>query len=216
MLLLFAWAGISFAEETVTRNHPTETILIARTGEQFQAPHVFTFHLLEIAQQRGRWLEPDFGVYDCGHGDYRELFIGGGPVYYQGKHVMLTQELFFAQDTGAAAHSARYFWIWPVANFQFTRKLSGEAVFVPCLPLNHSARLQYDFDRAKLEYAMNRVVTAGAGYSAYKYDGEAWQNKPFLTSTVSTRMGSFEFWLQKIPGGGQLQLRYQLVHEGRK
>jgi hypothetical protein len=127
----------------------------------------------------------------------------------------LTQELFFAQDTGPAAHGARYLWIWPVADFQFTPKLTGEAVVVPCLPLNRAARIQYDFDRAKVEYALSPKFLLGGGYSASKYASDAWLSKPFLTTTVSTREGAFEFWLQKTPGGGQIQMRYQLVHVGR-
>lgn len=215
LFLFLGWVSASFADEAVTHYNPATYVYIARTGQQFQAPHVWTYHLLECSRQRGRWIVPDFGVYDYGHGNYRELFIGGGPVYHHGKIVTLTQELYFTQDTGAAAHGARYLWLWPVADFQFTRKLTGEAVVVPCLPLNHAARLQYDLDRIKTEYALNRRATLGAGYSAYKYDGEAWQNKPFLTTTVSTRHGAFEFWLQKTPGGGQIQMRYQLVHVAR-
>ena len=46
---------------------------------------------------------------------------------------------------------------------------------------------------------------------AYQYLHQAWQNKPFVTTTLSTKVGAFEFWLQKLPGGSQLQLRYQLV-----
>ena len=36
-------------------------------------------------------------------------------------------------------------------------------------------------------------------------------NKPFVTTTVSTGVGAFEFWLQKMPIGGQVQLWYQLM-----
>jgi hypothetical protein len=36
-------------------------------------------------------------------------------------------------------------------------------------------------------------------------------NKPFLTTTISTLAGAFEFWLQKIPAGGQVEVRYTLV-----
>jgi hypothetical protein len=218
LFLFLGWVSVSFADEDVTHSNvthynPATYIYIARTGMQFQAPHVWTYHLLEYAEQRGRWIIPDLGVYDCGN--YRELFIGGGPVYHHGKIATLTQELFFAQDTGAAAHGARYLWIWPVTDFQFTPRLSAEAVVVPCLPLNRAARIQYDFDRAKLEYALDRRFTLGGGYSASKYASDAWLSKPFLTTTVSSRLGAFEFWLQKTPGGGQIQMRYQLVHAAR-
>jgi hypothetical protein len=40
--------------------------------------------------------------------------------------------------------------------------------------------------------------------------------RPFVTTTLSTNVGSFELWFQKMPDGAQVQLRYQLVwHSGR-
>jgi len=222
LLLFFSGLAFSHADEAASPSlpapqpsAPVQDIVILRTGEQFQAPHIVTYHLVELAQQRGRWLVPDFGVIDYGKGDFRELFLGGGPVYQYGKKVTFTQELFFAQDTGPAAHGARYLWPWPVFNFQFTPKLSSEVVAYLCIPLNHAAYMQYVLDRAKLERAVNRRLTLGAGLGFVKNAGQPWQNRHFLTSTINTRQGAFEFWLQKIPGGGQLQFRYQLVHSER-
>jgi hypothetical protein len=215
-LLAFLMGGLAFsnAEETAPQqfSSPVQDIVILRTGEQFQAPHVITYHLVEIAQQRGKWLVPDFGAIDYGKGNFRELFIGGGPIYHYGKMVTYNQELFFAQDTGSEAHGARYIWPWPVFNFQFTPRLSSEVVAYLCIPLNRAAYMQYDLDRAKLEYAVSRRLIAGGGLSLAKNAGHPWENKSFITTTVSTRHGTFEFWLQKTPGGGQIQMRYQLVH----
>jgi hypothetical protein len=42
--------------------------------------------------------------------------------------------------------------------------------------------------------------------------GQHWGNKPFLTTTFSTKEGAVEFWLQKIPAGAQIEIRYVLVH----
>jgi len=218
-LLAFLMGGLAFsnAEETAPQqsSSPVQDIVILRTGEQFQAPHVITYHLVEIAQQRGKWLVPDFGAIDYGKGNFRELFIGGGPIYHYGKMVTYNQELFFAQDTGPEAHGARYLWPWPVFNFQFTPRLSTEVVAYLCIPLNRAAYMQYDVDRAKLEYAVSRRLIAGGGLSLAKNAGHPWENKSFITTTVSTRHGTFEFWLQKTPGGGQIQMRYQLVHTRR-
>jgi len=215
-LLAFLMGGLAFshAEEVAPQRSSSsvQDIVILRTGEQFQAPYVMTYHLVELAQQRGKWLVPDFGVIDYGKGNFREFFVGGGPIYHYGKVVTYTQELFFAQDTGQAAHGARYLWPWPVFNFQFTPRLSSEVVAYLCIPVNRAAYMQYDLDRAKLEYAVNRTLTVGGGLSFAKNASEPWQNKHFFTSTLNTRQGAFEFWLQKVPGGGQLQLRYQLVH----
>jgi hypothetical protein len=106
-------------------------------------------------------------------------------------------------------------WPWPVFNFQFTPKLSSEVVAYLCIPLNHAAYMQYDVDRAKLEYALNRRLALGAGYNGSKDAGHPWLNKPFFTSTLNTREGAFEFWVERMPGGGQLQVRYQLLHSER-
>jgi hypothetical protein len=214
--LTCGWADEgSFTPLPSSSSAPVEDIVIVRTGEEFQAPHVLTYHLVELAQQRGRWVVPDFGAIDYGHGNFRELFIGGGPIYHYGKMVTYNQELFFAQDTGPVAHGARYLWPWPVFNFQFKPRLSSEVVAYLCIPLNRAGYMQYDLDRAKLEYAASRRVTVGAGYTLSKDAGHPWQNKPFLTSTLNTREGGLEFWLQRLPGGGQLQLRYQLIHNER-
>jgi hypothetical protein len=216
-LLAFLMGGLAFsnAEETAPQqfSSPVQDIVILRTGEQFQAPHVITYHLVEIAQQRGKWLVPDFGAIDYGKGNFRELFIGGGPIYHYGKMVTYNQELFFAQDNPAQRLTGRA--TFGPGRSSTSSSLPGSPPRLSptlCIPLNRAAYMQYDLDRAKLEYAVSRRLIAGGGLSLAKNAGHPWENKSFITTTVSTRHGTFEFWLQKTPGGGQIQMRYQLVH----
>jgi hypothetical protein len=123
--------------------------------------------------------------------------------------------LYFSQDVGPDSHGARSIWVWSVLDFNFTPRWQAEVVVYPTIPLNHAAQAAFDVDRAKLEYALHRKFLMGGGYSASICDGGTWKNKPFLTTTVSSRIGSFEFWLQKMPDGGQVQVRYTLIHSER-
>lgn len=211
LFLLLGGVSTSFADEAVTQSGPPISIFIARTAEQFQAPHVFTYHMLEYEEMHGKWIIPDIGAFDDGHGNYHEFFAGVGAQYYTGKKVALTEEPYFAQDTGAAGHRARYLWLWTQADFQFAPKLTSVVVLLPCLPLNHGANLEYDIDRAKVEYAFWKHVTLGAGYSGTKFPGSDWSNTPYMVTKVTTHEGIFEFWAQKTDGGGQLQVRYMLI-----
>jgi hypothetical protein len=166
---------------------------------------------MEFFQARGDWILPDFGSLDFYHGNYREFFVGTGRTLHKSKTVTWLEELYFAQATGSAANSARYLWPWTLVDVRFTSQLTSEVVYFPYVPLNHSAHFQHVLERAKVEYAPSRTWKFGAGYGAYQYGGQPWQHKPFVTTTISTKVGSFESWLQKMPGGGQVQLRYQLV-----
>src|ERR1039457_268818 len=96
-----------YAEPVAPPHQPPLSIYIVRTGEQLQAPHVLTYHMVEYAQQRGRWIYPDVGYYDEGHGDVRQWFVGVGAEIYHGEHAIWTQELYFTQGTGSAAHHLR-------------------------------------------------------------------------------------------------------------
>jgi len=213
-LILFfflGWVSPGFADEAVIQNGPPISIFIARTAEQFQAPHVFTYHMLEYEEMHGKWIIPDIGAYDDGHGNYHEFFAGLGAQFYTGKNLALTEEPYFAQDTGAAGHRARYLWLWTQADLQFARKLTGTVVVYPSFPLDHGAHVEYVVDRAKAEYAFWKHVALGGGYAGDKSPGSDWSNKPFVESKVTTREGIFEFWAQKTDGGGQLQMRYMLI-----
>jgi hypothetical protein len=193
----------------------TSTVFIARGGEHLDPPHVMSYHYLQLLHQRGKWIYPDVGYVDYAHGNYREVFLGAGRTLINGKHLTLTEELYFVQALGPAAKSARYVWPWTMLQIHFTPKLSSETVYFPYVPLNNSATIQHVLERSKLEYAVRASWKVGAGYGGYKYGDSEWQHNPFLTTTLSTRAGAFEFWLQKTPGSAQLQLRYALASIGR-
>ena len=213
---LFAIALSGVAATARAQSSPaTTSFLMARTGVRTDAPLVGTYRYLEFFQARGDWVLPDFGALDFYHDTYREFFLGAGRTLYHSTAVTWVEELYFAQATGSLAQSARYLWPWTMVDVRFMSQLTGEVVYFPYVPLNRSAHFQHVLERAKVEYAPNRVWKLGAGYGAYQYRGQPWQNKPFVTTTLSTNVGSFEFWLQKMPGGAQVQLRYQLAwHSG--
>lgn len=198
-------------DNTPVVNHAT-TILVARTGMRLDAPHAGTYHLLEVFQLRGKWVYPDMGYIDFATDNYHEVFVGAGRTLHDSKKLTVVEELYFDQAIGPAAKSAQYLWPWTLVDIRFTPKLTSEVVYFPYLPLNQSARIQHVLERAKVEYAINKMWKVGGGYAGYKYGDNRWQNKPLITTTVSTRAGAFEIWVQKMPGGAQVQVRYILVH----
>ena len=210
LFLLFLGLPATFAEPAAPQ--PPLSIYIVRTGEPLQAPHALTYHMYEYILMRGRWILPDIGYYDDGHANDGQWFAGGGAEIYSGKHATYTQEVYAVQEAGSAARNQRYLWGWPVLDLRFTPRLTSQTVVLPIVPIDRAARWALDVDRAKVEYALRPNFQAGAGYSSSKSAGDAWQNKPFLTTTVTNRTGAWEFWLQRVPGGAQIQLRYQLVH----
>jgi hypothetical protein len=212
VLFLFVCCHASFAEPA--DSHQPLSIYIVRTGEQFQAPHVLTYRMVEYAQMRGRWIVPDVGYYDGGHANDTQWFAGVGEELYRGEHLTWTQEIYAVQETGSAAHDQRFLWIWPVLDLRFNPRLAAQAVVYPTVPIDRSAKWGIDVDRAKLEYAVRRNIQAGAGYSSSKCEGVPWKNKPFVTTTLTNKTGAWELWLQRVPGGAQIQLRYQLVNQG--
>lgn len=213
ILLVFFASLPSALAESAEPNRPL-SIYIVRTGEQLQAPHVLTYRMLEYAQERGRWIFPDIGYYDGGHANDALWFAGAGGEVYRGERITWTQELYAAQEAGSAAHNQRSLWVWPVLDLRLKPRLTSEIVAYPTLPLDRTAQWGFSVDRAKLEYAVRPHFLAGAGYSSSKCEGSPWQNKPFLTSTAINRTGAWEFWMQRIPGGAQVQLRYQLMRHG--
>ena len=179
---------------------PTKTFFLARTGESLTRPYIGEIHYLEFFQIRKKWIYPDIGYVDFAHGNYREFFIGGGRTFYDGKFATWDQELLYVQATGAAAASARYLQPWSMLRVRFTPKLTSETVYFGYFPLNDSAHIHHVIERAKVEYAVKKHWKVGAGYAGVKFDGVPWVNKPLLTTTISTKAGAFEFWLQKNPG----------------
>ena len=212
-LLCLGGALPAFAQSTTdSTSKATTTIVIARTGIRLDAPHVGTYHYVEVIRSPGRWIYPDVGYLDFATNAYRELFAGGGLALRDSKRMTLIQELFFDQAFGPAARSARYLVPWTMLQIRFTPKFASETVYFPYVPLNRAARIQHILERAKVEYAIKRPWKSGVGYGGYQYGDLPWQHRPFLTTTLSTRVGAFEFWLQRMPRGAQVQFRYLLVH----
>jgi hypothetical protein len=218
-LLCLCTAVRSFAQDPApagyTADTPTKSFLLARTGESLNGPYIGTIHYLEFFQVRKKWVYPDIGYLDFAHNYYREFFIGGGRTLYDGKIASWDQELLYDQALGPAARSARYLQPYTIFRVYFTPKFRNETDCFLYLPLNDSARIHFVLERAKFEYSLTKKWKIGAGYAGNKFPGVSWVNKPFLSTTISTPAGAFEFWLQKIPGGAQVQFRYALVHTSR-
>lgn len=191
---------------------PTKSFFLARTGERVNAPQIGIIHYLEFFQIRKKWIYPDIGYVDFAHDNYREFFVGGGRTLYDGKFATWDQELLYLQATGPAARSASYLQPWSMVRVRFAPMLTSETVYFLYFPLNDTARFHQVIERAKLEYALKKRWKVGAGYAGTKPVGGKWLNKPFLTTTISTKAGAFEFWLQRIPGGEQVEARYVLIH----
>ncbi len=191
-------------------SHPVTDFYILRTGEQIQAPHIVTYRVAEWAQQRGRWILPDFGYYDTGYGKDQLWFTGAGADLTRSKHFDWEQEIYFAQEAGPESTNKRSLWIWPVFDVRFRPRLTGEFVPYPTIPLDRAEKAGFAVDRAKIEYAATYHWKAGLGYAGCSEAG-GWKNSPFLTTSRATRVGKFEFWLERISGGAQVQLRYMLV-----
>jgi hypothetical protein len=188
---------------------------MARWGERLEAPHVAVIHYLEFFQIRNKWIVPDIGYVDFGHGNYREFFFGGGRTLVDTSFATWDQELLYVQTTGPASQNAGYLQPWSMLRLRFTPKFTNETVYFAYLPLNDPARFHQVIERAKLEYAVKKRWKVGAGYAGTRPVGGHWINKPFLTTTISTKEGAVEFWLQKIPAGEQIEVRYALVHSSR-
>jgi hypothetical protein len=208
LLLLLLPAPSPAAEEN---SPPVVNIYILRAAEQLQAPHVITYRVFEWAQERGRWIVPDFGYFDTGYGKEQIWFAGAGAKLVHSRHVDWEQELYVSQEAGPDSENKRSLWIWPVVNMRFPARLSAQVAAYPTLPLNRAQRWGYDVDRSKLERMLGSKWSVGVGYAGGICDSRTWENKPFFTATRRTKLGNFEFWLQSIPDGSQAQVRYLLV-----
>jgi hypothetical protein len=192
----------------------TTTVILAREAQRFSSPANSTMHYLEGFQIRHGWVIPDVGYIDFGHSDYREVFMGRGYTLVDGQHLSLIEEGFFVQASGVAAHQARYMMPWTMLQYRFTDKLGGEAVYFPYIPINNAGRKQHVLERAKLERKLNTRWKAGAGVGGYKFADNVWSTRPFVTTTLSTRWGDWEFWLQRLPENKpQFQIRYAIARQ---
>ena len=213
VLLLVPFAVLPpFLAQNAPPPSETTTIFLARHAQTLQRQSTATMHYLELFQIRRRWVLPDIGYIDFGRSDYREMFIGGGYTLYEREHFNFTQELFFEKAFGSASNDAKYLVPWTMIQYSLTDRLGGEAVYFPYLPLDKSGRAQHVLERAKLERSIGKHWKAGAGLGGYKYADNPWSHRPFLTSTLNTPWGAWEFWLQRLPANkAQFQIRYAIV-----
>lgn len=210
LILLSLFTVCPLSAESVP--HPATDIFILRSGEQLQSPHIVTYRVAEWAQQRGRWILPDIGYYDTGYGQDQLWFTGVGADLVHTKYVDWEQELYISQEAGPASQNRRSLWIWPVLDFRFRPRLTGQFVAYPTIPLDRAQRWGYDVDRSKIEWHATSHWRAGVGYAGGICSTRTWQHNPLLTVTRTTRAGQFEVWLERIQGGAQVQMRYYLVH----
>lgn len=202
-------AACKAAEESSTS--PVQNIYILRAGEQLQGPLVVTYRVFEWTQSRGRWIFPDVGYFDSGYGKDQVWFAAAGADVLRTRHFDWSQEVYLTQEAGPESTNKRSLWLWPVFDFRFRPRLSGQVAIYPTIPLDRAQKRSLDIDRAKVEWAFKSRWRAGGGYSGGSCGGNSWRHEPFLTVTRKTRLGSFETWLQQTPAGSQVQLRYQFV-----
>src|SRR3989344_3890479 len=149
-LTVISFLSIVFSALTSTvMAQDTETFVIGRTGVRDDAKT--TYHIVEVFQQRGRWIFPDVGYIDFADPkQYREFFVGAGAVLFTSKHITIIEEVYLDKAAGPASGNALYFQPWTLVVFNLAPKLSGEAVYFLYLPLNKAARIQHVIERVKL------------------------------------------------------------------
>ncbi len=173
-----------------------DTTIIGRMGMRNAA----TYHFFEAFQtHHGKWIYPDVGYVDFGKNGYWEFFLGGGAVIHDSKRFTLIHEGFLDRAQGPKSLSATYYQPWTLFVYRISRRVIGDTVYFPYLPLNKPARIQHVLERAKLEYDFKHFKLGG-GYGGYQYGEENWQHKPFATWTLKAgSLGELELWLQRIP-----------------
>ena len=185
-----------------------ETLLLLRTATDRGA-----YHLAEIVHERGRIIPLDVGYIDFDNPTlYREMWIGGGGVPFDGPKGFLITEGLLARAFGEHANGALYFQPYFLGVYRVAPRVPFEASYFAYVPLNDAGTAQHLLERAKLEYGFARVKV-GAGYSAYKFGDVAWHHKPFITATLKAGgLGNFEVWLQRVPADQlAVQFRYAKV-----
>src|SRR5882672_9356998 len=136
VLFLVLLPVLSWAAES--GSHPVANIYILRTAEQLQGPHVITYRVFEWAQERGRWIVPDFGYFDTGYGKEQIWFAGAGANLVHSRHIDWEQDLYVSQEAGPESKNRRALWIWPVVSMRFPGRLSAQVAAYPTLPLNRA------------------------------------------------------------------------------
>jgi hypothetical protein len=119
---------------------PTTTLFFARTGEStgesLLGPYTAAIHYLEFLQIRDRWILPDIGYINFGHGNYHEYYIGGGRTLIENRYTSFDQELLYLGTAGSAAGGAKYLQPWSMLRVRFTPKFTNETVYFLYLPVN--------------------------------------------------------------------------------
>jgi hypothetical protein len=189
------------------------TVAIARVAFK----DVTTQRFAEVLHESpGGWIFPDIGYVDFGGKVYREFFAGVGRTLRRSPRLTVVSTLYYQQAAGPASKAARYLVPWFLVNCRPHARVQCEAVYFPYLPLTDGAHVQHVLERAKAEYSLLPRLRLGAGYGAFQTRGVPWQNRPFVTATVSPpHVGDVEVWVQHLPNrGAQVQLRYQRVFKG--
>lgn len=168
------------------------------------------YHYAQLIHERGRWVAFDVGYIDFDSpSDYFETWVGTGLVAAAGDRGILITQANLVRAFGDLSGDALYAQGFFLGKLRLADQVISEAAYLPYIPLNDAGEVQHLLERAKVEYEFPRWK-AGVGYGAYRFSDLDWQHKPFVTATVPTeKFGTFEFWLQRIPGDTQtLQLRW--------
>ena len=113
-----------------------DTHVIART-----ATDQGTYHYAQVFQQRGKWILPDVGYIDFNKFDeYREVWVGAGGVLLETTHLSVIGEGHIVKALGPSSGGALYLQPWMLVAYHLTKRLGGEAVYFPYLPLNEAGR----------------------------------------------------------------------------
>lgn len=204
-----------FAVPAMAQDAPkaTDTYLIART-----ATGKARYNYVEAIWQKGRIILFDVGYIDFGKtSQYREVLIGGGGVLIDSKKVVLIGEAYLDQAFGPTSGHATYFVPWAILIVHPTSKVNTEITYFPYLPLNKAGSIQHVLEQAKTEYDFGRFKI-GAGYAGYQFRKDAWESRPFITTTLKAgSFGNLELWLQRLPGNHLVaQVRYSTVFHHTK
>jgi hypothetical protein len=174
------------------------------------------YHYAQLIHERGRWVALDVGYIDFDNPSaYFEAWVGTGVIAAAGdRGILITQGNLvraFGDVSGDALYAQGFF----LGKLRLADRVISEAAYLPYIPLNDAGEVQHLLERAKVEYEFPGWK-AGIGYGAYRFSDQDWQHKPFITATAPAgRFGTFEFWLQRLPGDSQtVQIRYVKVLGG--
>lgn len=183
-----------------------DTLVLARASVTDKGATSMRF--LDISHSFGRTiLALDF--IDFGDSGYHEVSAGAGTIIAHGHRGMLGTIGYVMKTTGGHAAAGEYYFQPLVFGaFNMTSRLKLDGAILPYVPLSSSATRQLSIDHLKLDVNVG-AVTLGAGYGGFRFGDGPWAHKPMISLQIpgAKFAGSPELWLQKIPGGVQVQLR---------